>query len=312
MAQKYKYSPVIPIILRNFAVKRVIAMIVFPNAKINLGLNIVSRRPDGYHDLLTIFYPVGRYAGTPSDSGRLADIIEITPSTSDTDSMKVTGRHIDCHMHDNLVWKALQLFRKSVPDLPTVDIKLEKHLPDGAGMGGGSADASFTLRALNEIAGNPITMDDLARMALNLGADCPFFIYNTPCIGTGTGEILTPVSLDLGNYTLAVLKPSEGISTRDAFARITPFVPTYTPEKLLDMPVEQWRDRMTNDFEQPMFALHPELREIKEYLYESGAVYASMTGSGSAFYGLFNNPEKARQCACEAPTPFTAVSSLFL
>ena len=135
MAQKYKYSPVIPIILRNFAVKRVIAMIVFPNAKINLGLNIVSRRPDGYHDLLTIFYPVGRYAGTPSDSGRLADIIEITPSTSDTDSMKVTGQHIDCHMHDNLVWKALQLFRKSVPDLPTVDIKLEKHLPDGAGMG---------------------------------------------------------------------------------------------------------------------------------------------------------------------------------
>lgn len=273
-------------------------MIRFTNAKINLGLNITRRRPDGYHDLLSLFYPVG------GEGTLLADALEIIPSVSGRDTLTTLGNPVDCAPEKNLVWKAMQAFRKEVPMLPPVDIVLEKHVPDGAGMGGGSADAAFTLRLLNDMTGSQLCDDELEHMALGLGADCPFFIRNRAAIASGVGERLVPASIDLTGWHLAILKPQQSISTAQAFSMITPREPEYTPEELLQMPVEHWRGRMVNDFEKPMFDLHPHLRDLKRLIYDCGAVYASMTGSGSAFYGLFASPDDAMRCVDMADVPF--------
>lgn len=285
-------------------------MLTFTNAKLNLGLNIVRRREDGYHDLSTIFFPVGTHSGCPDNPGGIADIIEITPSLTGEDKLNLSGNRVDCALEKNLVWKALQAFRTARPDLSAVEITLEKHVPDGAGMGGGSADASFTLRALNELVPNPLNFDELSALALRLGADCPFFILNRPAIGEGIGEILTPVDLSLRDYTAVILKPEEGISTAQAFSMITPAQPAYSPRELLQLSPEEWPGKMVNDFETPMFAIHPELRKIKDYLYERGAAYASMTGSGSAFFGLFRNSEAAHKAAADSPVSFAAAVTL--
>lgn len=285
-------------------------MLTFTNAKLNLGLNIIRRREDGYHDLSTIFFPVGTHSGCPDNPGRIADIIEITLSPTAEDRLNLSGNKVDCAPEKNLVWKALQAFRTERPDLPAVEISLEKHVPDGAGMGGGSADASFTLRSLNEFVTNPLDIYELSALALRLGADCPFFILNRPAIGEGIGEILTPVDLSLRDYTAVILKPKEGISTAQAFSMITPSAPAYSPRELLQMPPEEWQGKMVNDFEVPMFAIHPALRGIKDYLYERGAAYASMTGSGSAFFGLFRDSEAAHKAVVDSPVPFAAVLTL--
>lgn len=281
-------------------------MIKFINAKINLGLNVLRRRADGYHDLSTVFYPVGT---TP---GILNDILEIIPSGED--SMLVTGTPLDCTLTDNIVWKALQIFRQEYPQLPPQKIILEKHIPSQAGLGGGSADASFTLIALNEICGNPFDKKQLINLALRLGADCPFFIFNCPCYATGVGEHLTPIPLSLKDKWLTIVKPKEGISTQQAFSHITPAQPEENILSIISRPIETWRNRLNNDFEQSMFAIHPELKNIKATLYHSGALYASMSGSGSTFYGIFEDSATARQAALTAQnqssTAFTTILPL--
>ena len=284
-------------------------MIKFVNAKINLGLQVLRRRPDGYHDLSTIFIPVGMNCGMHEMPGNLCDILEITPAIQD--SLTVTGSDFSCMTEQNLVWKALVAYRKKVPALPPIAITLEKHLPSGAGMGGGSADAAFALLMLDELAGKPLAPQELSHIALSLGADVPFFLINTPCLASGIGEILSPVKIpQLTEKWIVIIKPSEGISTSQAFGLITPHVPEVALTDAIQCPMQEWKHVITNDFERSMFTIHPDLSNLKQFLYDHGALYASMTGSGSAFFGIFGDEQAARRCAENAPTPFATFTKL--
>lgn len=272
-------------------------MIAFVNAKINLGLQIVRRREDGYHDLRTIFYPVGLYAGQPENPVAFCDILEIVPVTSNSRfSFITTGRAVDCPVEKNLVWRAADLYFKlfAHPDL-SVDIHLDKHLPDGAGMGGGSADAAFTLRLLRELDQAPLPDDEtLARAALELGADCPFFILNRPAYAEGVGECLSPIDINLAGKWIAVAKPDVFVSTREAFAGVSPAMPEFDLRSLPSIPVERWREVLVNDFEESIFPIHPNLELIKEEFYRLNAIYASLTGSGSCIYAIFDDEDLAK------------------
>ncbi len=272
-------------------------MIAFVNAKINLGLQIVRRREDGYHDLRTIFYPVGLYAGQPENPVAFCDILEIVPVTSNSRfSFITTGRAVDCPVEKNLVWRAADLYFKRFahPDL-SVDIHLEKHLPDGAGMGGGSADAAFTLRLLRELDQAPLPDDEtLARAALELGADCPFFILNRPAYAEGGGECLSPIDVNLAGKWIAVAKPDVFVSTREAFAGVSPAMPEFDLRSLPSIPMERWREILVNDFEKSIFPIHPNLELIKEEFYRLNAIYASLTGSGSCIYAIFDDEDLAK------------------
>ena len=272
-------------------------MIAFVNAKINLGLQIVRRREDGYHDLRTIFYPVGLYAGQPENPVAFCDILEIVPVTSNSRfSFITTGRAVDCPVEKNLVWRAADLYFKRFahPDL-SVDIHLEKHLPDGAGMGGGSADAAFTLRLLRELDQAPLPEDEtLARAALELGADCPFFILNRPAYAEGVGECLSPIDINLAGKWIAVAKPDVFVSTREAFAGVSPAMPEFDLRSLPSIPMERWREILVNDFEKSIFPIHPNLELIKEEFYRLNAIYASLTGSGSCIYAIFDDEDLAK------------------
>lgn len=269
-------------------------MIEFVNAKLNLGLNIVSKRSDGYHNLETIFLPIGQNSMYVECKNPLCDIIEIVKSTDDNEEFITFGNTLDCQPEKNLVWKAYQAYKNAcTTDIPKHKIYLEKHLPDGAGMGGGSADASFTLLLLNKLNNNALSYDELYRIALSLGADCPFFLYNQPCYASGIGEILEPINLNLHGHWIAIVKPEVGISTKEAFSMITPKKPENNLRELVKRPIETWKDNIVNDFEYSMFSLHPKIRTIKQALYDNGAIYASMTGSGSAFFGIFNDKKDA-------------------
>lgn len=272
-------------------------MIAFVNAKINLGLQIVRRREDGYHDLRTIFYPVSLYAGQPENPVAFCDILEIVPVTSNSRfSFITTGRAVDCPVEKNLVWRAADLYFKRFahPDL-SVDIHLEKHLPDGAGMGGGSADAAFTLRLLRELDQAPLPDDEtLARAALELGADCPFFILNRPAYAEGVGECLSPIDINLAGKWIAVAKPDVFVSTREAFAGVSPAMPEFDLRSLPSIPMERWREILDNDFEKSIFPIHPNLELIKEEFYRLNAIYASLTGSGSCIYAIFDDEDLAK------------------
>ena len=266
-------------------------MIAFVNAKINIGLQVVRRRDDGYHDLETIFYPAGLLAGTPVNPVSFCDILEIVPSKNHSQQFQLhlSGNRVDCPLEKNLVYKAAKLYFDRFPvDEDTVDINLEKYLPDGAGMGGGSADAAFTLRLLNELF-DKCTDEELSRMALELGADCPFFIYNRPAYATGRGEILQPINLDLSGKWLVVVKPTVSISTKEAFAGVTPKIPDFDLRNIVNISIDEWKERVVNDFETSFFKKYPLLKNIKEDLYIAGALYASLTGSGSCFYGIYDN-----------------------
>lgn len=260
-------------------------MVVYPNAKINIGLRVLEKRPDGFHNLETLFYPV-----------KSTDILEITEA--DKTEMFLYGLKYPGNPDDNLCMKAYQLLKKEF-DIPPVEIHLYKKIPVGAGLGGGSSDAAFTLKGLNRLFSLRIPDTELARYASLLGSDCPFFIYNVPMLGTGRGEILTPCSVDrLKNYTVKLVYPPCFVSTADAYGGIIPrnvrvaggeaLENTPLPE-LLSLPVEDWKGRVENDFEKTVFAGYPGLEEYKMRLYEQGAVYASMSGSGSAMFGLFKN-----------------------
>lgn len=249
-------------------------MIRFPQAKINIGLNVVKKRSDGYHDLETVFYAIP-----------LCDALEIIES----DEMRVDFGDCDrdCPPEDNLVWKAYTLLKKQFPEaLPPLDIILRKHIPSGAGLGGGSSDASMTLLMLRDMYHLPLGDEHLRALSKQLGADCPFFIDPSPHFAQGIGDVLSPLDIDLKGVHLYLVLPGIHVSTKEAYAGVTPKPSKYDLRTVLREPMETWRGRVTNDFETGVFALYPVLGEIKAGLYEQGATYASMSGSGSAMYSL--------------------------
>lgn len=252
-------------------------MITFPNAKINLGLNITEKRPDGYHNLETIFYPIP-----------LEDALEACPRKEGLGSYSLSqsGLSIEGDAENNLVVKAYKLLDETY-HLPPVDIYLHKHIPSGAGLGGGSADAAFMLKLLNRMYRLNLTDDQLEAYAARLGADCAFFVRNQPTYAEGIGNIFSPVELSLAGWQLLLVKPNIFVSTRDAFARIRPRHPERNLRDLINQPVESWKDSIINDFEESVFPQFPAIGDIKTELYHLGAVYASMSGSGSSVYGLF-------------------------
>ena len=256
-------------------------MLFFPNAKINIGLNIISKRVDGYHNLESIFYPIA-----------WRDILEIMPSKQL--SFESTGLSIPGQ--GNLCLKAYELM-KSHYGIAPVSIHLHKNIPIGAGLGGGSSDAAFTLMALNTIFELDLEKDELKKIAAQLGADCPFFIDNTPSLASGIGEILNPIDLDISDNHLLVVKPDIFVSTAEAFSVIVPQKPSLSLEEEIKMPIKKWT--LKNDFEDSIFPQYPELLEIKKSLIQAGALYASMSGSGSSIYSIFSEKPQLEFDNCQ-------------
>lgn len=267
-------------------------MLCFPNCKINLGLYVTRRRDDGYHDLETVFYPVNFH-----------DSLEVVPSVETT--LHLSGLRVGSNTQDNLVWKAYEMMEARFPGkLPKLNIFLHKAIPMGAGLGGGSADGAFMLKLLNDFCHLNLDKPALAAMALELGSDCPFFIYNTPQLATGRGEIMNDIAINLSNYSIQLICPKVHVSTRDAFAEMTPRKAPFDLAHLGTLPVERWKGTISNDFESTVFKHHPVLATIKGQLYEQGALYASMSGSGSTLYGIFLKNQRA---AITADVPFKDV-----
>ena len=270
-------------------------MITFPNAKINLGINIVNKRVDGYHNIETLFYPID-----------LCDILEI--EISDHTALTIVGREIEGDVEANLVMRALRHMQRSYA-VPEMRITLDKQIPMGAGLGGGSADAAFTLKMVNDICHLQLTDEQLAEAAVTLGADCPFFIYNRPMLASGIGDTLTPSRVNLDGYHLALIKPDIHVATADAYRGCTP-APWATPlSDIVKTPISEWRHTLVNDFERQVFANHPTLLSIKNMLYDMGATYASMSGSGSSIYGLFTSTPTATDINDRLKTIRTATNS---
>ena len=256
-------------------------MVIFPNAKINLGLRVVSKRSDGYHDLDTVFYPIP-----------VTDILELI-SNKETHqsefSFSSSGLEIPGGADQNLCYKAYQLLKKDHPDLPSIKVYLHKQIPMGAGLGGGSSDGAFMLTLLNEQYGLQLSKEKLKEYALQLGSDCPFFINNQPCSATGRGEIMNNIDLSLKGYHLVLVCPGIHVSTKEAFHNIVPQAASLTCEVLVKQPLSEWKSTLINDFEVPVFSSYPAIGEIKKMLYDKGAIYASMTGTGSTVYGIFDH-----------------------
>lgn len=250
-------------------------MITFPNAKINIGLNVVSKRGDGYHNLETIFYPV-----------KLCDALEMVEAGKT--GLSVSGIAIDGVSDDNLILKACRLLQHDF-DLPPVQFHLHKAIPFGAGLGGGSADAAFALKMLNEHFSLALSTHQLEKYASRIGADCPFFIQNRAVFATGIGNKFQPVELDLSSYHIVILKPGTSVATRQAYSQVVPTPPQKQLTEIIKSPIETWKDQMVNDFEISVFAKHPEIPDLKKLLYKSGALFASMSGSGSAVFGIFRH-----------------------
>lgn len=278
-------------------------MIQFINAKINLGLYITSRRTDGYHNLQTVFYPIGLHNGTDKNPQPFCDILEITPIQRSGKEgyfdFLFTGNKIDCPLQKNLVVKAAMKFldARSGKLNSAYKIHLEKHIPDGAGLGGGSADCAFTLRILNTLEREPFSKSELQSMAAELGADCPFFIINKPCYAEGIGEQLQDIDLSLKEKWCVIVKPDVYVSTREAFGGITPRQPDTKLVDAIRMPMAEWKNYIHNQFEDTIFKIHPELRHIKDSLYAHRAEYAAMSGSGSSLFGIFDDKESAQNAA---------------
>lgn len=253
-------------------------MIAFPNAKINLGLYVVKKRHDGYHDISTIMVPVN-----------WCDILEIVPERKEenSDLLTITGNAVQCETESNLVVKALRKIEKELGRNLEVEIFLRKVIPDGAGLGGGSSDASFTLKLLDMLFSLDLGTNRMMEIAAELGADCPFFLLNQPARAQGIGDEFTPLSLPLSGWHIVLVKPQEKISTARAYEAITPSYPEVPLTEAVKKPVEEWKDIIFNDFEKVAFNIYPNLKDIKTRLYETGAIYASMSGSGSAFFGLY-------------------------
>jgi len=249
-------------------------MLVFPNAKINIGLFITEKRPDDFHNLETIFYPIN-----------LTDILEFTESNDKT-RFTNTGLRISGPKKNNLVLKAYYLIKNQYK-LPELNIHLHKIIPFDAGLGGGSSDAAFMLKSLNSYFNLQISDDELKKYAQQLGSDCPFFIKNNPIFAEGTGNIFSEITFDLSRYYILIVKPDIHISTKDAFFEIIPEIPEISIKELIKLPINSWKGKISNDFEKSVFKLYPEIKQIKDNLYRAGALYAQMSGSGSAAFGFF-------------------------
>lgn len=256
-------------------------MITFPNAKINLGLNIIEKRPDGYHNLETIFYPIN-----------LQDALEVARQDNDSKeyTLRVCGTSLEIDDEDNLVVKAYKLLKKDHPQMLPIDIHMYKHIPAGAGLGGGSSDAAHMIKLLNEKFLLELSAEQMESYAAQLGADCAFFIKNKPVFATGIGNVFEPIELSLKGYHIVLVKPDIFVSTRDAFSQIKPTRPSVSLKEIVKQPIENWKDSMKNDFEESVFLKFPEVAAIKDELYDLGAVYAAMSGSGSSVYGIFKEP----------------------
>jgi 4-diphosphocytidyl-2-C-methyl-D-erythritol kinase len=259
-------------------------MLTRPIAKINLGLNVVEKRPDGYHNLETVFYPV-----------QIEDALEVYPMDPEFPSeydcdLKVTNITIDGDEQRNLVVRAYNLLKADFPTLPRIHAHLYKGIPTQAGMGGGSSDCGFMITLLNDMFKLGLTQQQMIDYAARLGADCAFFIFNRPCYAEGIGEKLQPIDLDLKGWYLSLVRPDIPVSTREAFALIKPHHPEVNCREVVKQPVESWRDALVNDFESSVFAVHPELGAVKDRLYDLGATYAAMSGSGSTLFALSRQP----------------------
>lgn len=269
-------------------------MVVFPNCKINLGLNILNKRADGFHNLETVFYSI-----------MIKDALEVIKSSVISHQSIVnshqslvnshqslvdfttTGLSINGDEQNNLCIKAYHLLKKDFPDLPTIQMHLHKAIPIGAGLGGGSADGAFALKLLNEKFKLQLSLDQLKNYALQLGSDCPFFIINKPCFATSRGEVLEEINLDLSAFNFVMVNPNIHINTGWAFYNITPALPKKSIKEIIQQPINTWKNELLNDFEKPVFEQYPEIKNIKENLYEQGALYASMSGTGSTVFGIF-------------------------
>jgi 4-diphosphocytidyl-2-C-methyl-D-erythritol kinase len=249
-------------------------MIQFPNCKINLGLSILAKRADGYHELETVFYPIA-----------VSDALEILPS--DNLTLTQTGIAVPGDPDQNLCLKAYHLLKIDFPHLPTVQMHLHKNIPMGAGLGGGSSDGTNALVILNQQFSLGLNDNQLIDYASQLGSDCPFFVYNKACHATGRGEILNPIALDLSNYQFLLVHPGKHIATAWAFQQLTPNTKSESIQSIIQKPMTEWKDLLMNDFEAPVFKAEPTLSNIKVQLYQLGAIYASMSGSGSSLYGIF-------------------------
>ncbi len=250
-------------------------MIVFPNAKINIGLNVVSKREDGFHNLETIFYPV-----------KLSDALEFA-ETGHT-LLTISGIQIDDSPENNLILKAYQIL-KSEFNLPQLQFHLHKIIPFGAGLGGGSSDAAFTLKMLNDYYNLGLQSQQLESYAAKIGADCPFFIRNRPTFATGVGNSFHDIDLDLSDYEIIILKPNVSVNTAEAYSNVIPRNPKFRLTEIVKTPLEDWKNLIVNDFEKNVFLLHPHIADLKQLLYELGAKYVSMSGSGSAVFGIFRH-----------------------
>ncbi len=270
-------------------------MIIFPNCKINLGLQVLQKRSDGFHDLATIFYPAP-----------LKDVLEIIPAPGqDLPQVYNYGLPVNGEPQNNLCFKAWQLLKKDFPELPAVQIHLLKNIPMGAGLGGGSADGACMLQLLNNKYHLGLSGQQLISYALQLGSDCPFFIVNKPCYATGRGEIMEPISLNLSGYILILADTGIHINTGWAFSNLSlnKSAKTNSIKENIALPLSEWKNKLVNDFEAPVFEHYPQIKSVKENLYNMGAVYASMSGSGGVVFGLFN---KALNFTSGLPPNYTA------
>jgi 4-diphosphocytidyl-2-C-methyl-D-erythritol kinase len=256
-------------------------MVVFPNAKINIGLNIIEKREDGFHTIESVFYPVG-----------LCDALEVVENTEDTSERIIftsSGIEIPGNVNDNLCWYAYHLIAADYA-LPNVKVHLHKHIPIGAGLGGGSADAAFFIKLLNDKFELGISWGEMHHYARQLGSDCSFFISNKPAFAEGRGDQYESMKLDLSAYYVALVYPAIHINTAKAYSGVMPKNTVRSLENdILNLPIEQWKDIVHNDFENSIFPQFSEIKKIKEELYSLGAIYAAMSGSGSAVFGIFKN-----------------------
>jgi 4-diphosphocytidyl-2-C-methyl-D-erythritol kinase len=250
-------------------------MIRFPNCKINLGLSVLEKLPDGYHRIETLYYPVP-----------LKDILEIIPSREEKNRLNVTGIEIEGPVEYNICFRAWELMHERY-GIPPVEMHLHKIIPTGAGLGGGSSDAAFALSMMNELFELGIAKEELKVMASQLGMDCPYFFENMPAIGSHKGEILEKAAVSLSGKYIFLVKPDIHVSTAEAYAGVQPAIPEKKVRDIISMPIESWKALLRNDFEDSVFQKHPQLATIKDHLYQSGAVFASMSGSGSALYGIY-------------------------
>ena len=263
---------------------RKLNMLCFPNAKINLGLNIIEKRPDGFHNIETVFYPFP-----------LCDALEIAQSDSnETYEFSSSGIPIGIDPTQNIVIKAFDLIASKF-EIPSTAIHLHKNIPFGAGLGGGSADAAYMIKMLNDFYSLGLSIQQMEEFAIQIGSDCPVFIKNEAVFAEGKGEIFSSIQLDLSGYHIALIKPDIHISTPEAYSGVSPKKPEKSVKELIKLPLKDWKENIFNDFEDSIFPNHPELKKLKEELYESGAIYAAMSGSGSSMFGIFEREPEIQE-----------------